>query len=140
MRLRISLHQILLPEYNANIHPSMAVTFVPQGVTTRGIDAENVSFAFTRSFLYILSSVSRFRSQKWIRELSQPQTQLTCRTFCSTTERYIDHLRTSKDRDENIVTAQLANRVKRALPDWSGLPRSVCLIFYLATKPNLATF
>ena len=126
------LYHVILPAFNANIHPSMAITFVPKGVTTRGIDAEHVAHGVVRGCLaQINAHIPSLAQLRWIKALSHHRTRLTCRTFLSRAEDLIDHLTRHPDRDGHALDEQLARRARRCLPDliWNteiSLPNLIC--------------
>ncbi len=126
------LHHVILPAVNANIHPSMAITFVPKGVRTRGMDAEHVSFAVLKGILDLIDNfVPSLARHKWMRALIEGRKTLACRTFLVSANDLMAHLGSHHDRDENTVDDQTLQRIRRSLPHlvWNteiSLPDLVC--------------
>lgn len=126
------LHHVILPAVNANLHPSMAITFVPKGVKARGMDAEHISFAVVKGMLdQIRKFVPSLAQHKWIRALIEGRTRIACRTFLIHANDFVDHLASSRDRDGHPVDEQTRQRIRRSLPNlvWDteiSLPDLVC--------------
>ena len=119
------LHHVIMPQFNANIHPSMAITFVPQQVTGRPIESEVAAFIFIKLFVsHVLKIHPGIRQLKWFGELvrtntfnEKVQTKLTFRTFWSTSKHYLEHLEKVEDRDGNRLGQSTIKKIKGTLPD-----------------------
>ncbi|MFX0203218.1 MAG: hypothetical protein ACFFCW_44510 [Candidatus Hodarchaeota archaeon] len=120
------LHHIILPQFNADIHPSMGISFVPQEVTGRPIEAEFAAFIYLAK-AFVPSALQRFpnlKRLKWFNELLQTntfnekiKTKITCRTFWSSANQYVQHLATQKDRNQNRLDRQTIKKIASSLPE-----------------------
>ncbi len=90
------------------IHPSMAISLVPKGIRSTGINAELLASVI----IHDLASAMRKSGKllKWQRVLTRMKP--TCRTFASTTESYLNHLSMCEDNFGNKVSSELLKAIE----------------------------
>jgi len=112
------LHHIILPQFNAYLHPSMAMSFVPKEVTGRPIEVEYAAVFYARILMtYLEDKFPALGQLRWFNKLSQTKTEMTCRTFWSTAGYYMEHLRMQEDKEGNKIDQDMLKKVKKSLPE-----------------------
>jgi hypothetical protein len=111
------LHHIIIPQFNANLHPSMAMSLIPKEIKGLPIQAEFAAFTYLRRLIeYINSSRPSLGQSQWFKKISESGDEMTCRTFWTTTGRYIEHLSKQEDSNGNRVDRNMLKKIERSLP------------------------
>ena len=120
---REMIRNFLVPEFDPNLHASMAVGLVPRTVRVNGYDAEALASRIAEQFLK--STVSR-PGCRWLRFLrgtidrrgDHHHPTLVCRTVLTTRDCYCQEMAHAKDSEppHNALTAGEVELLKRVLP------------------------
>lgn len=80
------------------LHPSMAITIVPKKITNPGVNTEMLASAIMH---YLIKNMRGTNLSTWQRVLTR--SKITCRTFASTPELYLNHMANCEDNFGNKV-------------------------------------